>query len=246
MTRHLSSKRAILGSLVLLLTLSFLSLGAWQLKRLQWKLDLIERVSERVHLPAVPLPPSASWSGLSSSEFEYLPVKVSGRFFYDRSTRVQTISEQGSGYWLMVPLQLPTGECVWVNRGFVPVGVKGVFEASAADVVQITGLMRVSEPSGRWIRQNKPQDDRWYTRDIPSLSQHAQLATAASFFIDQTAIEPVWNQTYPAMGLTVVNFANNHLVYAITWFVLSILTIIAGRWVYLEDQRLASRPPNGS
>ncbi len=41
---------------------------------------------------------------------------------YDHAAEVQSlaVSELGSGYWVMTPLQLDGGGTVLVNRGFVP------------------------------------------------------------------------------------------------------------------------------
>jgi surfeit locus 1 family protein len=34
---------------------------------------------------------------------------------------------------------------------------------------------------------------------------------------------------YPVAGLTVVHFPNNHLVYALTWFGLALMTLLGAR-----------------
>ena len=58
----------------------FISLGTWQVKRLQWKLDLIERVEQRVHAAATPAPTSAQWPRINASADEYRHVQVTGNF----------------------------------------------------------------------------------------------------------------------------------------------------------------------
>ncbi|RZJ13040.1 MAG: SURF1 family protein, partial [Haliea sp.] len=39
----------------------FIALGTWQLERRAWKLDLIERVTQRVQAPPVSAPEPADW-----------------------------------------------------------------------------------------------------------------------------------------------------------------------------------------
>ena len=45
--------RLLWGALALLAFIGFLALGQWQLERRAWKLDLIERVEQRVDAPPV-------------------------------------------------------------------------------------------------------------------------------------------------------------------------------------------------
>ncbi|WP_370202807.1 SURF1 family cytochrome oxidase biogenesis protein, partial [Alloalcanivorax venustensis] len=51
--------RLLWGALALLAFIGFLALGQWQLERRAWKLDLIERVEQRVDAPPVAAPAGA-------------------------------------------------------------------------------------------------------------------------------------------------------------------------------------------
>ncbi|MDB5653910.1 MAG: Surfeit locus 1 family protein, partial [Tardiphaga sp.] len=81
-----------------------------------------------------------------------------------------------------------------------------------------TGLLRVSEPKGGFLRSNDPAADRWFSRDVAAIAQKRGLAEVAPYFIDAAAVPGV---AVPVGGLTVISLPNNHLVYAITWFVLA-------------------------
>jgi len=50
------------------------------------------------------------------------------------------------------------------------------------------------------------------------------LSEVAPFFIDADATANPGG--YPVGGLTVVDFSNNHLVYALTWFALAVLSAV--------------------
>ena len=82
----------------------FMALGTWQVQRLHWKLDLIERVNQRVHAPAVAAPGPERWSQITAASDEYRHVRVTGSFLHDRTAKVQAVTELGSGYWLLTPL----------------------------------------------------------------------------------------------------------------------------------------------
>ncbi len=51
---------AMLTAVGIALFLGFVALGAWQVQRLSWKLDLIERVDQRLKAPPQPLPPACA------------------------------------------------------------------------------------------------------------------------------------------------------------------------------------------
>jgi surfeit locus 1 family protein len=217
-------KRAFLLGLCLFLTLLFGALGVWQLERRSWKLDLIERVEVRVNSPPEPLPPRAAWSGLSGPDVEYRRVRLSGTLLHDRETLVDALTEQGPGSWVITPLRTAEG-VVLVNRGFVPREREAPAERAAAQLpgeVTITGLLRLSEPEGRILRPNRPAEERWFSRDVTAIAQSRDLDEVAPFFVDADATPNPGN--YPRGGLTVVQFRNTHLIYALTWFGLAALS----------------------
>jgi len=45
----------------------------------------------------------------------------------------------------------------------------------------------------------------------------------------------------PVGGLTVLSFPNNHLVYALTWYGLALMSLGAGAVVLRHDRRAANR-----
>jgi surfeit locus 1 family protein len=56
--------------------------------------------------------------------------------------------------------------------------------------------------------------------------------------VDRDATESkaaVRTDAYPIGGLTVISFHNNHLVYAITWYVLALM-IAGGAWLLLRHE----------
>ena len=91
--------------------------------------------------------------------------------------------------------------------------------------VEITGLLRISEPKGGFLRNNVPQHNRWYSRDVAAIATARGLHDVAPFFVDADAGSQ--SAGGPIGGLTVVRFPNNHLIYALTWFALAFM--LAGR-----------------
>ncbi|MEW6760043.1 MAG: SURF1 family protein [Pseudomonadota bacterium] len=228
---------------LLLLVALFLALGTWQVVRLQWKLDLIARVDARVHADPVPPPGAARWTQVGKESDEYRRVRVSGHYLYAFTTPVQALSELGAGFWLLTPFCTDEGHIIFINRGFIPAASNkpGSYPARRAganpcaapgDKVEVTGLLRINEPKGGFLRENDPANNRWYSRDVVKLAAARGLSNVAPYFIDAgRGQDPQGAPERAVGGLTVISFTNNHLVYALTWFALALMAGAAWWWV---------------
>jgi surfeit locus 1 family protein len=213
-----------LTALSLAAIIGLIALGVWQVERRAWKLALIDRVESRIHAAPGALPQPSVWPTISAASDEYRHVALSGRFLQDRETLVKAVTEEGGGYWVLTPLATDDGATVLVNRGFVPPERSDPAtrqESNSSAPVRITGLLRMSEPKGGFLRHNDPAHDRWYSRDVAAIAGARGLGDVAPFFIDADAI--AGGNGYPIGGLTVVRFPNNHLIYALTWFGLALM-----------------------
>jgi surfeit locus 1 family protein len=231
---------AILGLVLLALIAALLALGTWQVYRLSWKLDLIARVDARVHAEPVAPPAQADWSKINAADDEYRRVTASGTFEHDKETLVTASTALGSGYWVLTPLRLADGSAITINRGFVPTDHRDPGSRPESEIsgsVDVTGLMRMTEPKGMLLRSNDPAGDRWYSRDVAAIAEKRGTADVAPFFIDADATPNAGG--FPLGGLTVVDFPNNHLVYAITWYVLAIM--VTGLLVYIVRNEIRLR-----
>lgn len=209
----------------LLVIVALLGLGTWQVQRRSWKLDLIARVEARIHAPSVAAP------GTASKDDAYLRVRAIGTYVAGKDTFVQASTVRGPGYWAMTPLRRADGSVLLVNRGYVP-------ERKAlpppSGVVGVTGLLRLSEPRGGFLRSNAPAADRWYSRDVAAIAAHRGLGLTHSYFVDADASDK--RPGAPVGGLTVVRFPNSHLVYAVTWFILALMCA-AGFVYWIRQER---------
>lgn len=228
MTR-LDLRRALLALAGLGLVGVFLALGTWQVQRRAWKLDLIARVEARIRAePAAP-PPPAEWARLDPRAVEYRRIRVSGRFEHDREALVLAVTERGAGFWVLTPLVRDDGTTILINRGFVPGDRKNRSDrAEPEGEAIVTGLLRLPEPGGGFLRSNDPAADRWYSRDVAAIAATRNLRNVAPYFIDAEAGPNIGE--LPVGGLTVVAFRNDHLVYALTWYALALMS--AGAAIY--------------
>lgn len=212
---------------------TMLSLGTWQVKRLGWKLDLIERVETR----AFGEPVDAPFGAVTEEDHAYLRVTTDeGVMLHDLSQKVKALTEIGPGSWLMTPLQTDT-RIIWINRGFVPSGSDANDWTAPNEALSVTGLLRITEPGGTVLEKNDPAADRWFSRDVVALSADAGLGRTAGFFIDAEHLgdEDAW----PRGGLTQVQFRNSHLSYALTWYAMAALFL--GAMIYVIRDRMHHR-----
>lgn len=228
----------VLVGLCVAFTVIFSALGAWQIQRRAWKLDLIAQVEQRLHAAPVPTPGPAQWAGLSREGDAYRRVRLGGVYDHEREVLTQAVTELGPGFWVMTPLRTEQGFTVLVNRGFVPTARKAPDTRVAGQVsgpVSVVGLLRLSEPRGGFLRANQPEEGRWYSRDVQAIGRAEGITTLAPYFVDADATPNPGG--WPRGGLTVVRFPNSHLIYALTWFGLSLLTAGAAVYVVADARR---------
>ena len=214
-----------------LLFAGFTALGVWQLQRLAWKLDLIARVDAHVLAPPAAPPGPQTWPRVTAMGDEYRHVRVSGTYDNASETLVQAVTEAGPGFWVMTPFRADAGDTILINRGFVPQEKSAQGSRSAGLIMArttVTGLLRMSEPHGGFLRANQPAAQRWYSRDVAEIAKARGLAKVVPYFIDADGTPNAGG--WPRGGLTVIRFPNSHLVYALTWFGLAGMVVAWGVW----------------
>jgi surfeit locus 1 family protein len=208
---------------LLLLAGGFVALGIWQLERRIWKHALITAVDSRSHTAPVDAPGIAQWPRISADRDAYRRIRVTGDFLQNRRTLVRAVTDLGAGYWVLVPLD--TGRfTLLVNRGFIAQGQRRAQASEPEGTVTVTGLLRISEPGGGFLRSNDPATDRWYSRDVAAIAKARAIPAPAPYFLDADTAHNAPGQ--PVGGLTVIRFADNHLSYALTWFAMAGLCVL--------------------
>lgn len=236
--------KAVLAIAGIALFFAFISLGTWQVQRRAWKLDLIERVNERVHSQPVAVPAQPDWPTVKPETHEYLAVQAQGQWMEGRSVLTQAVTELGAGFWLVAPLLQADGTSLLVNRGFIPSEQRKAWveriatapKSAAGDEVTVEGLLRFSEPQGGFMRDNAPEEDRWHSRDVAAIAKAKGLKQVAPFFIDQGVPGQSTAQTWPRPGLTVIQFTNTHAVYALIWYGLALM-VLGAAWLVVRHER---------
>ncbi|SDW98121.1 surfeit locus 1 family protein [Ruegeria halocynthiae] len=192
----------------------FVLLGNWQMRRLGWKQDLIAVVGARAFGDPADMP-----AQFDPNLHAYLRVSVDGEFLDAAPILIKAVTEIGPGYWVMSPMQTEAG-ILWVNRGFVPPDRRDPAQW-AAPLAPITGLLRPDSPGGTLMERNRPDADRWVSRDTQAMSEARGFRSTLPYFLDADHLTGTGD--WPRGGLTVVRFSNSHLSYALTWYAMAVL-----------------------
>lgn len=246
--RSLGAREWTFVAVMLALAAACAWLGTWQMQRLAEKEALIAAVDARLDSEPISVPQVDSWPRLDATALNFQPVALTGSFRYNQTVTVFTSlanargPASGVGYWVVTPFVLADGGTVFVNRGFVPEGYQ---EAAVTDSdgeamqVTITGLLRPSETAGMLTPGPDTSNRIEWVRDPVRLAELVDpaLSPFAPFYVDLPAGEP---GELPQGGETVVEFPNNHLGYAYTWYGFSIVAVVMlGFW--LARQRAAGK-----
>ena len=216
-----------------------ITLGNWQVQRLEWKQGLIATVEARIHLAPVPL--EQALANGTVEEIAYTPVTLQGRYDHSRELHLFGRNDQGRvGYYIYTPLLRAGASSVIVNRGFVPERQMDLALRQAGQIegmVTVTGLARGPSARGNFQPENNPATNEWYFRDLAAMAATMGEANVAPVFVDQE----LWDIPggLPQGGQTRIHFPNDHLSYALTWYGLAIILIGVYIAFHISNGRLA-------
>ncbi|MBC8717918.1 SURF1 family protein [Ochrobactrum sp. Marseille-Q0166] len=228
----------LVASLVAFIIL--LGLGTWQVERLHWKEALLASTQQRVHETPLPL---AEMEKIYHDEgtVEYRPVTVSGTFMHQGERHFLATYQGQPGFNVYTPLMLEDGRFILINRGFVPYEKKDQqtrLDGQLDGPVTINGLARDplhSKPS-YFLPDNDTDKNIFYWKDWSAMAESADIPSldeAVPFFIDADNTPNFGG--LPIGGITIIDFPNNHLQYAVTWYGLALAllgVVVAWFWRY--------------
>lgn len=216
-----------------------LGLGIWQVKRLNWKVNLIEDLQDKLQRAPMMLPRNVNLVELPN--FEYRRVQLSGVWDHAHSILLGPKTRENlKGYNLITPLvRFDGGSTVLINRGFVSEDTvkknPGVLSKDTS-TVHVEGLLRTSQLRNSFTPDNNPEKGEWYWADVNAMANYAGG--------EEQGVQPVYIESIfdgnpaeasqllahgePIGRSTDIELRNMHLTYAITWFTLGIATTALG------------------
>lgn len=235
MYRFLLRPKWIAFTLLLVgLVVLMISLGFWQLRRLDERQQFNALVTSNTSQPLAPLADVLS-PGSDISAVEWRPVTATGTYLDGQQVLVVNRSQTGeTGRNVVDPLQLSDGSVLLVNRGFASDQVD--VPPPPTGTVTITGVLRRSEER----RLGQPEDASGVVLteirriDIAKLSPQigapVQPMYVEASVTDSESLAPIASPTLTE---------GPHLSYAIQWFIFS-ACVVAG-WAFAVRRSAAQR-----
>ena len=242
-------RRGVAGFAIFTLVMVALcvGLGVWQLQRRAEKHALIAALTERLAAPPAALPQPAQWNALTPEKDEFRRVSFAASYDSPQDAMVYSSGSSvredisGPGTWAFLPAQLPSGETVVINTGFVAntmqdraVEDRAVAPLHSNAPVTLTGYIRFPEHAGTLTPAANVAQRLWFTRDHLDMARALHWKQVAPFYVDLET--PVPANGIPKPGPLTVHLKDDHLQYAITWFGLAGAVMIAFA-VWLRAQR---------
>jgi len=197
---------------VYFIILTLLSLGFWQIYRLNWKLELIEQIENSLKNDPVEL------SNIEKKN--YLRIKTSGDIDFDKQIYLYNLNDTGKpGFEVINPIKIGD-ENYLVNRGWIPFEKKDLPEINLVDQNQIVGTLMLQTKPSSFKPENDIEKNYWFT-----LNREDILKFTGRNFSDYVIY---LNGEYkiPKPRVITAKISNNHKKYAITWFSMAISILL--------------------
>ncbi|WP_410218117.1 SURF1 family protein [Paracoccus sp. (in: a-proteobacteria)] len=190
-------------------------LGLWQLDRLAWKEGMLDEIRAGIDAEPVPLPAQVDPS------MKYLPVTVSGTTTGDEIDVLSHTREQGGGYQIVSRFVTDDGRAILLDRGFVPQEARRVERQPVR--LTVRGNLHWPQDASSSTPAPNLEENIWFARDVGAMAEQldTQPVLVVASFVEGD------NQGAEPIPVAVEGVPNNHLSYAIQWF------LIAATWAVM-------------
>ena len=186
----------------------FIALGTWQIVRLNWKLELLNKIDISLKKPPVDL--------MTNDHEDYLKIKTSGIVDFDKQIYLYSLNEKGvPGFNVINPITI-NNENFLLNRGWISFDKKNTKEINIFDDKIILGTLKKQTKPSRFKPVNDIKDNYWFTLDRNDIYKYTNK-NFSPFVIYLNN-----NLDLPRPKIITVNIPNSHKKYAITWFSLAL------------------------
>ena len=197
---------------VYFIILTLLSLGFWQIYRLNWKLELIEQIENSLKNDPVELS--------NVEKKNYLRIKTSGDIDFDKQIYLYNLNDAGKpGFEVINPIKIGD-ENYLMNRGWIPFEKKDLPEINLVDQNQIVGTLMLQTKPSTFKPENDIEKNYWFTLNREDILKF----TGRNF--SEYVIYLNGDYKIPKPRVITAKISNNHKKYAITWFSMAISILL--------------------
>jgi surfeit locus 1 family protein len=202
-----------------------ISLGTWQVQRLAWKEDILAGINAR--LAAVPASFAAD---VIEARDEYTRVTLTGMPTGDELHVLVSGTEAGTGYRVISKLETDLGP-ILLDQGLLALDNKSA--APLTTPMDITGTLLWPDDQNAQTPDPDLVANIWFARNVATMS--AALNTRPLLVVATQTI-PADPRITP-LPVNTATIKNDHLEYAITWFLLAAVWAIMTMTLILRTLR---------
>jgi len=213
------------------------ALGSWQIKRLQWKQNILAQIdvrSKQERIDFLKLDLSKEHHPLEL--LNYTPVTVTGSFMHDAELHlIPRTYKNKVGYHVYTPIKMDNGETVLVNRGWAN---DEVSLNRPQGRVTVTGILHTAFEKNYFTPENTIEKQIWYWIDLPAIKKYFDLGVLSEIIVFSDLKE---KEQYPVGQQLVMKIANNHLQYACFWFAMAAIMMMIYflyHWKIIKDEEV--------
>jgi surfeit locus 1 family protein len=189
-----------------------LSLGSWQLYRLNWKLNLLSEIENSLKNNPV------EFSKVDKKN--YLRIKTSGTIDFNKQIYLYNLNESGKpGFEVINPIII-NNENYLINRGWIPFDKKDKPEVNLINEGNIIGTLKLQHKASTFKPDNDINKNYWFTLNREDIFKY----TGKKF--SDYIIYLNGDYKLPKPKVITANISNNHKKYAITWFSMAISILL--------------------
>jgi len=189
-----------------------LSLGSWQLYRLNWKLNLLSEIENSLKNNPV------EFSKVDKKN--YLRIKTSGIVDFNKQIYLYNLNESGKpGFEVINPIII-NNENYLINRGWIPFDKKDKPEVNLINEGNIIGTLKLQHKASTFKPDNDINKNYWFTLNREDIFKY----TGKKF--SDYIIYLNGDYKLPKPKVITANISNNHKKYAITWFSMAISILL--------------------
>lgn len=182
--------------------------GVWQLQRAQWKQGLLAEIRAGIEAEPVFLPDHIDPS------LKYLPVYVRGTTTGDEILILSGTQTQ-AGYQIISGFMTEDGRRIMVDRGFIPQQARQTPRPPAA--LEVEGNLHWPDEKSAATPEPNLAENIWFARDVPRMAE--ALGTEPVLVVARVVAGET--QGIAPIPVGVEGIPNNHLNYALQWFMLA-------------------------
>ena len=201
--------------------LILLSLSLWQVKRLVWKTNLIEqRVSNFEGEP------KNLYDIRKPNENEFKKVFIEGKLLNNFEFFMPALSKNGNnGFHIIVPMEVEKKKFILFDTGWVPLAKKEKNKRLNNLIKEkkiFTAVIRLPGRKGYFQPDNDNIKNFWFFVEPKLMEETISMKLENRFYLEAVDNGP---NGYPLGNQTRIYLRNNHLQYAITWFLIALSLI---------------------